>query len=156
MRNTDKLGLVVPTNKETEKFSTQNYVDNFDKIDDFAAAVDLSKVDKIAGKGLSTEDYTTAEKNKVANVPLDTNAQLLDIANEVDYLKSRNAKVYGVRRVLGATSPALERLADSVGKVVEVPIDDSVVTDELNVYPWNTIKECIIDSNGRIWYKGEV
>jgi len=35
-----------------------------------------NKVDKVAGKGLSTEDYTTAEKSKVANVPLNTNTEL--------------------------------------------------------------------------------
>ena len=35
-----------------------------------------AKVDKVAGKGLSTEDYTTDEKSKVANVPLNTNTEL--------------------------------------------------------------------------------
>lgn len=34
------------------------------------------KVDKVEGKGLSTEDYTTAEKSKVSNVPLNTNTEL--------------------------------------------------------------------------------
>ena len=29
------------------------------------------KVDKVAGKGLSTNDYTTAEKNKLASLPDD-------------------------------------------------------------------------------------
>ena len=34
-----------------------------------ALAADIAnKVDKIAGKGLSTEDYTTAEKNKLAGL----------------------------------------------------------------------------------------
>ena len=37
--------------------------------------LDATKVDKV-GKGLSTEDYTTAEKSKVANVPLNTNTEL--------------------------------------------------------------------------------
>lgn len=35
-----------------------------------------SKVDKVTGKGLSTEDYTTAEKSKVTNLPLNTNTEL--------------------------------------------------------------------------------
>jgi len=35
-----------------------------------------SKVDKIAGKGLSTEDFTTLDKAKVANVPSNTNTEL--------------------------------------------------------------------------------
>ena len=30
-----------------------------------------NKVDKISGKGLSTNDYTTAEKNKLASLPDD-------------------------------------------------------------------------------------
>jgi len=30
------------------------------------------KVDKITGKGLSTEDYTTAEKSKVTNLPAES------------------------------------------------------------------------------------
>lgn len=44
-------------------------------IDELDANIDLlgiNKVDKIAGKGLSTEDYTTAEKSKLAGI--DTNA----------------------------------------------------------------------------------
>lgn len=64
-------------------------------IDDAAAALDKTysstkqeelldgKVDKVEGKGLSTEDYTTEEKTKMANVPDDTNAQLADYAYEV-------------------------------------------------------------------------
>jgi len=46
------------------------------------AAIDL-KVDKVTGKGLSTEDYTTSEKNKLASIdathylpPLQTTVQL--------------------------------------------------------------------------------
>ena len=34
------------------------------------------KVEKVVGKQLSTEDYTTTEKSKVANVPLNTNTEL--------------------------------------------------------------------------------
>lgn len=45
-----------------------------------------SKVDKVTGKGLSEEDYTTAEKAKVANVPANTNAELA--AKEVSANKS--------------------------------------------------------------------
>ena len=44
-------------------------------IDELDANIDLlgtNKVDKIAGKGLSTEDYTTAEKSKLTGI--DTNA----------------------------------------------------------------------------------
>ena len=43
-------------------------------------------MDKVSGKGLSTNDYTTAEKNKVTNVPSDTNALL---ANKVDKVNGK-------------------------------------------------------------------
>ena len=42
------------------------------------------KVDKVDGKGLSTEDYTTAEKSKVANVPLNTNTELAAKVDKVE------------------------------------------------------------------------
>lgn len=43
-----------------------------------------NKVDKVDGKGLSTEDYTTAEKSKVANVPLNTNTELAAKVDKVE------------------------------------------------------------------------
>lgn len=48
---------------------------------DFATKTELTewlekKVDKVSGKQLSTEDYTTTDKNKVANLPSNTNTEL--------------------------------------------------------------------------------
>lgn len=48
---------------------------------DFATKTELTegletKVDKVSGKQLSTEDYTTTDKNKVANVPSNTTTEL--------------------------------------------------------------------------------
>lgn len=39
---------------------------------------DTNKVDKVTGKGLSTNDYTTAEKNKLAGIPSDANHTTID------------------------------------------------------------------------------
>lgn len=41
-------------------------------------AVAAGKVDKVAGKGLSTEDYTTAEKNKLAGIASGATANATD------------------------------------------------------------------------------
>ena len=41
-------------------------------------AVNAAKVDKVAGKGLSTEDYTTAEKNKLAGIASGATANATD------------------------------------------------------------------------------
>ena len=43
------------------------------------AALNL-KVDKVTGKGLSTEDYTTAEKNKLSGIESGANATTIDAA----------------------------------------------------------------------------
>ncbi len=87
---TTKLGLVKPS--QSEKYNRPLLNENMEKIDQFAdeadtaiTALETDKVDKVEGKGLSTEDYTTAEKSKVANVPSDTNVEL-----SVKVNKSRN------------------------------------------------------------------
>ena len=44
--------------------------DNWTKIDNGVKKVSDEKVDKVTGKGLSTNDYTTAEKNKLAGLSI--------------------------------------------------------------------------------------
>lgn len=56
----------IEVDKITASLASKTYVDQQDAL----------KVDKVDGKSLSTEDYTTAEKSKVANVPLNTNTEL--------------------------------------------------------------------------------
>lgn len=60
--NTPNLSLVKPGTDEFYNVGDQN--GNMDILDTAVSG----KVDKVAGKGLSTEDYTTAEKNKLANL----------------------------------------------------------------------------------------
>lgn len=115
--------------------------------------VELGKVDKVAGKQLSTEDFTTEEKTKL-NV--DIPAQLADIETDIIDLQARAIRQYGARRTLNATSPLLERIFDAAGKVANVPTDDgAAVNDFDNIFPWSHIRECKRDSTGRIHYKGD-
>ena len=67
--NADNIQLNVVDNL-TSTSATQPLSANQGKM------LDAAKVDKITGKGLSTEDYTTDEKSKVANVPSNTNTEL--------------------------------------------------------------------------------
>jgi len=84
MPNTLNLGLR-KIDAKTEKFNQKlNYEDNFDKVDAFAGEVRAGKVDKVTGKVLSTNDYTTLEKTKLSKVPDDTNASLAAVTNRVD------------------------------------------------------------------------
>lgn len=70
MAETKNYKLKKPEGNEYANIEDIN--NNMDKIDD---ALD-GKVDKKAGKGLSTNDYNDTDKNKVANVPDNTTTEL--------------------------------------------------------------------------------
>lgn len=75
MAETKNYKLKKPEGNEYANIEDIN--NNMDKIDD---ALD-GKVDKKAGKGLSTNDYNNTDKNKVANLPSDTNTELAKKGN---------------------------------------------------------------------------
>lgn len=49
-------------------------------VDDAVKTLLNNKVDKVSGKGLSTNDYTTTEKNKLANIEAGANKTTVDSA----------------------------------------------------------------------------
>lgn len=51
---------------------------DYTNADKNAVATIENKVDKVTGKGLSTNDYTTAEKNKLSGIPADANKTIID------------------------------------------------------------------------------
>lgn len=64
------------------------------KCEDNFTELYANKVDKISGKGLSTNDYTTAEKTKLAGIPVDAerNVQADFLVNDPDsdaYIKNK-------------------------------------------------------------------
>jgi hypothetical protein len=62
---------------------------NFDKIDTEVT----KKVDKVTGKGLSTNDYTTGEKNKLAGIAAEANKTVIaDNLTTDDATKALSAK----------------------------------------------------------------
>ena len=62
------------------------YFMNVEDVNALVNALDNSKVDKVAGKGLSTNDYTDTDKAKVNNLPSNTIAELADLQSQVDDL----------------------------------------------------------------------
>lgn len=64
--NTTNYNLVKPL--ASENYNINVFNGNADIIDDTLNDLKQNKVDKIAGKGLSTEDYTNEEKTKLATV----------------------------------------------------------------------------------------
>lgn len=68
MQETTNYGFKKPGMTDTVAASIPAYATNFDTIDTLIKGLDDGKVDKISGKGLSTNDYTTDEKNKLAGI----------------------------------------------------------------------------------------
>lgn len=66
MQNTANLALKKPEGTDVVNIDDLNY--NADKIDAEIKSLKDNKVDKVTGKGLSTNDYTTDEKNKLAGI----------------------------------------------------------------------------------------
>ncbi len=90
-----KIYLVKTSSVEGDLYAEYMYVDSkWEKLGDFRSTVDLApyaktadmntalanKVDKVSGKGLSTNDYTTAEKTKLAGIAENANNYTLPTA----------------------------------------------------------------------------
>ena len=95
--DTTKIYLVKDSAVESNSYSEYMYVGGkWEKLGDFRSTVDLqpyakieyvnnqldTKVDKVSGKGLSTNDYTTSEKNKLEGIAEHANNYTLPIASE--------------------------------------------------------------------------
>lgn len=93
--DTSKIYLVKDSAVANNSYSEYMYVDGtWEKLGDFRSSVDLqpyakteyvdnqlnTKVDKVSGKDLSTNDYTTAEKNKLAGIAAGANNYTLPAA----------------------------------------------------------------------------
>lgn len=90
--DTTKIYLVKDSDVNQNQYAEYMYVDgSWEKLGDFRSTVDLApyakkddmttalnnKVDKVSGKGLSTNDYTTSEKNKLAGIEAGANKYVL-------------------------------------------------------------------------------
>ncbi len=95
-------------NKLNEVFAFLADVSSDDKL----KAILDGKVDKVTGKGLSTNDYTAADKGKVANLPDNTVTELgkkvdkvtgkvLSSNDYTDAEKTQVAKIAGIETALG-------------------------------------------------------
>lgn len=93
--DTTKIYLVKDSAVDNNSYSEYMYVGGkWEKLGDFRSTVDLqpyakteyvnnqlaTKVDKVSGKGLSTNDYTTAEKNKLEGIAEHANNYTLPVA----------------------------------------------------------------------------
>lgn len=76
-RNVD---ITVPT-KVSELTNDSGYLTKHQDLSDYAKKSEVDgKVDKVTGKGLSTNDYTTADKNKLSGIAENANNYSLPVA----------------------------------------------------------------------------
>lgn len=83
------------------------------------------KVDKVSGKGLSTEDYTTAEKNKLTNISPGAEVNVQSDWNQTDtgaddYIKNK------------PTIPSEVSVDTALSSTSENPVQNKVINSALN------------------------
>lgn len=124
MSKTPNYELNKPAQTDFYDVDVQN--ENMDKIDKALA----NKVDKVVGKGLSTNDYNATDKGKVDNLPTDTNTELGKKVNNQTFDNHKNdTNIHttsaekekwnkGVQKVTGATTGNFS-VFDSEGGIVD-------------------------------------
>ena len=116
-------------------------------VSDVETALD-TKVDKVTGKGLSTNDYTTTEKNKLAGIETGANKTVVDSAlNPTSTNPVQNKVICESFYDKAAIVDLLNNIQTSGGKLLSIYIDeetgDLVVDDD--GYHYYTSDE--VDSN---------
>ena len=124
MNKTTNYGLNKPAQTDFYDVDVQN--ENMDKIDEALT----KKVDKVEGKGLSTNDYNATDKKKVDNLPDDTKTELGKKVDSQTFDNHKNdSNIHttstekekwnkGVQKVTGATAGNFPSF-DSEGGIVD-------------------------------------
>jgi len=103
-----------------------------------------SKVDKITGKGLSTNDYTNEDKAKVNNLPSNTIAELNNKVDKIsgkglstnDYTNADKAKVANLpENTIGELSDINDELTDRLHKTSDLATQQEAEEGQ-NVQKW--------------------
>lgn len=111
--------------------------------------IDVSgKVDKVAGKGLSTNDFTNAAKEKLDNIDESKLIQKIlvngieqTIIDKTVNIMVENSTVYGIKRNLNNNSSSTwERTDDAVGLTANAQVGSTAVVNDFDkIYPWSDI-----------------
>lgn len=79
----------------------------------------VGKVDKISGKGLSTEDYTTAEKEKLSGLANYDDTQIKsDIQTQQDEIDNLDNRISSVEVSIGDIDTALDGIIAIQNKLI--------------------------------------
>lgn len=101
-------------------------------------------VAKETGKGLSSNDYTTAEKTKLGNIETGAQANVIEgVQRNGTDLTPTNKKVNVVVPVLGVQMGGTDLTPDSSTKKVNVPVDSSFVSNSVNPVQSKVVKAAL-------------
>lgn len=98
-------------------------------------ALENGKVDKVVGKDLSDENYTIEEKNKVANVPDNTIAQLNDKALKTEVGTLANLLTAAKTSIVAAINELFNSKANkAVGTKIYPTLINGWEPNDANIY----------------------
>ena len=119
--STRKVNIIVPT-KTSELTNDSNFATT--------TALD-AKVDKVTGKGLSTNDYTTAEKDKLASIENGANKTVVDTdLNSTSTNPVENKAIYAQ---FNSISAEVKQVKDDFNNNIEVVNEDiQTLTQKVN------------------------
>lgn len=147
----------VDSGGETKKFSIASIADI------------ANKVDKVNGKGLSTEDFTTSEKTKLSGIASGAQANVIEVikVNGVTQtVTNKTVDIIGGGGGGGATYVVADTLptasADTLNKIYLVPVEQGSSTrnqwltvEDDGSYSWELIGTTAIDISNCV-YLGDV
>jgi len=100
---------------EAPKVSSTNIQrPNGDSVETSLVNLETNKVDKVVGKQLSTEDYTTAEKNKLANI-----ADGAEVNVQSDYNQTDNTQDDFIKNKPNLGTVANKDVGNQIGEIQE-------------------------------------
>jgi hypothetical protein len=163
-------GYPIPVGSNVEVFNTGTEESPVYKFDLLPGFVDLSayattsavnaglagKVDKVAGKGLSTNDYTDTEKQKLANIESNAQANVQSDWNEDDteddgYIKNKpnlSTSLTATGSIITLTDASNTNLIECVAKV------EAVQEGSGDPSPTN-IRPIIGQTEANVWVSGK-
>lgn len=129
LSNYDDTAIYAEVNKKANKSELDNYYKKTETYD--VVEIDgllNSKVDKVTGKGLSTNDYTTAEKNKLNDI--EEGAE----KNKVNSVNGKTGNIVLTATDVGAlpNTTVIPKLYNSIGENTDGAIDQATMTTFLN------------------------
>ncbi len=111
--------------------------------------IDISgKVDKVSGKGLSTNDYTAEDKKKLDGIDESKLIQKIlvngipqTITDKTVNIMVENSTVYGIKRNLSNNSSSKwERTDNAIGLEANAQVGSTAVKNDFDsIYPWSDI-----------------